>query len=288
MGESNREYVSQLIRVKLFRRLRALCLIVVLGGALMGYVSLFADSLTSRVMGHPTWTKDILGLLVGGVIGLISTLWLVPIFLGRNLRVALPIVYGITLLLVLSVTIFRNPFLAGVTGLVTLIILGIAIKLLLPRTIQRAVAGKCGWCGYDLFARESTRCPECGVDSDPDTIRLAPMSDGPVLGETKLRDYWMHSWRRRICMIVVCLLGIGLGASRYISPHFTPDRFFEVRNGMSQQEVWSVLGRPDRHSVDPLNSNVEVWMYEQGGMEMGYCIISFEDDVVTQSTIEGW
>lgn len=268
-------------------RLNSLIAIALIAGSILGYASLFTDSLTNRVLGHPTLIKDLAAILAGGVVGLITSPLLVWICYGKNLRIALPIIYGLSLVVVVLATFIWHPLLAGALGIITLVGACLAVKLGMPRTVQRIKPGKCGWCGYDIVSGSSDCCPECGHDCNPDTMSLASQPNGPVLGEVRLQEFWMQTWPRRTCILAVLLFALAIGASRYSLPHFSPARYESVRVGMSLQDVRHLLGRPDRESVSPA-TNEQIWIYEQGGMAMGYCLIGFTDDEVTTTTMEGW
>lgn len=290
MGEGDHEVMRQSLRTSANRRRIALAAIAIVAGSVLGYASLFTDSLTNRVHGHPTLFKDVVAMIGGGTIGLFSAPVVVLICYGKNLRIGLPVVYGVSLIVVVLATILWSPLLAVALGFIALVGACFVVNLSMSRTIQRVNPGKCGWCGYDIASGQSTCCPECGQDCDPDTMSLASKSAGPVLGETWFRKYWMQTSPQRACIIAVFLLALVIGASRYLSPHFSPARFENVRTGMSMQEVRHLLGRPDLQSVSA-TTNEQMWVYEQGSMVFGYfgyCLIGFSEGQVTLLEIDGW
>ncbi len=141
-------------------------------GGLGMMAMLFALLVTPSAFGGISVSADdvALGLpvsfFVGCVVGMCSSLIVVPLLERRDLRYALPLVYGgaaiVTIAYMTRSRSLYYPLDSAVPAFISVCLLSVLAAFICPRfTIPRA--GLCEHCGYDLRGNTSGVCPECGA-----------------------------------------------------------------------------------------------------------------------------
>lgn len=284
MSQQSQEAMNKrLWRVAYYRKCWLLVIAMGLGGGL-GYLSIFIDSLFPRyvsLFGPPSLQNDFLAVFVGGIIGLFSSILVIPTCCNKDLRYALPMVYMPTAVVIAWKTWTLDPASAIFWGFITLGIACIIVWRIIPRGVRKENLGKCEFCGYDLRGAPTTRCPECGRENDPSDCNLFPGVHQSVLGEVTLFRVLTSSRIRRIS-VLLCLLGLMIiGPYRYLwmFPSYTEFRY--VQFGMSEDQVIRFMGKPDR--ISEKESGQETWLYRGSGGKM-YVITMKDGSVAGTST----
>ena len=103
--------------------------------------------------------------MFGGIVGLFSSIYNIPMLLFTDLRKSLPFSFGCTAAVV-AITSIVSPILAVLAGVYTQIICAIA-SLWLFKTPALRPFWLCQHCHYDMRGIESPICPECGNPHSP-------------------------------------------------------------------------------------------------------------------------
>lgn len=103
---------------------------------------------------------------VGCVVGMCSSLMVVPLLERRDLRYALPLVYGgaaiVTIAYMATSRSLYYPLDSAVPAFLSVCGLSVLAAFICP-PFRVPRAGLCEGCGYDLTGNTSGVCPECGA-----------------------------------------------------------------------------------------------------------------------------
>ena len=102
---------------------------------------------------------------IGAIVGFVSLPCVRRCLFLKDLRLAVPIVYGISLIIVVVYTYTKEtglwgPLPAALPALLSVCACSIAVRFALVN--QLTVVGRCPECGYDLRGNPLADCPECG------------------------------------------------------------------------------------------------------------------------------
>ena len=103
--------------------------------------------------------------VVGGFVGLWSWPCVSLCLSSKDLRLAVPVVYGVSLFVVVVYTFtgatgIFGPLSAAIPAFVSVCLCSVAARFVLPNVVHDF--GHCPQCGYDLRVRLEEGCPECG------------------------------------------------------------------------------------------------------------------------------
>ncbi|MCH8824762.1 MAG: hypothetical protein IH984_14785 [Planctomycetes bacterium] len=104
---------------------------------------------------------------IGGFLGLVTVPWVVPCLLRKDLRIAVPIVYATSFVIVIVFTFYKRtgltgPLLAAIPAIVSVCFSSLIAKFVLPSKISTDTTRCCPNCSYDLRGDLKQGCPECG------------------------------------------------------------------------------------------------------------------------------
>ena len=274
------------MRLVLRRRRQALMAVAIAAGTMAGFLAIVIDSMTGRAWGPPDAASDLFAVIVGAFFGCLTAM-IVPLALWRkDLRLALPFVYGPAVGVVIAYACSFHPLMAPLPSAVVLVGLSALAWLCLPNVLQPIRPERCHRCGYSLEGNATGRCPECGLDwrsyTDPDRIPSPPR----VLGAVPLPRLLWGAWPTRIVVISVFVLIVSVAAVRHTGPRFTHPRFESIERGMSCREVLDVLGRADR--IESPRPRVQHWIYESGSVFEEYYVVEFLDGRVCSTDTVPW
>ena len=138
-------------------------LVAVFAGILLGLVAVIVDCVRIDLPLGPF--TIFAAVFVGGFVGIVSSPVVFWALWQKDLRIALPIVYGTAGLIAVLVTITSFSPVAAPVVFLNVVINCAVLKIALPTTFHD-VARYCPTCGYDLRGNLSHGCPECGWRRD--------------------------------------------------------------------------------------------------------------------------
>ncbi len=115
------------------------------------------------------------GLVVGAFLGVAAAPFACAGLYGNKLAIAIPAVFGATLVVTVPVVAGQNPALSTLLSFGTFCAGCMVGGTVLPSHPQYVAGRDCLTCGYSLEGNVSGRCPECGqpTGSDPSVHRRA-------------------------------------------------------------------------------------------------------------------
>lgn len=168
-----------------WRRTIALAALAVLAGVVLGFA---AGVLYGRMAGWADpnwWLRNWAGVIwsaviAGAVFGVLTAPCVALLLWRKNLLVALPLLYGAT---ILTVTWFAGISLVMIAvAVVSICGISVLLKFTLPDRIRKHQANTCPACEFNLTGVPSPVCPECGVPISipkPETVEQ-PLYRYPV------------------------------------------------------------------------------------------------------------
>jgi len=268
------------------RRRQALAGIAIAAGALAGFLAIVIDSMTGRAWARPDAAVDVLAVIMGAFFGCLSAL-VVPVALWRkDVRIALPLVYGPAVGVVIAYAWLVGPIMASLPAVSVVVGLSALSWLCLPNVVHTVRPGRCHRCGYSLEGNATGRCPECGLDwssyTDPNRIPRP----GRLLGSVPFSRFLWRNRPGRIVVVSLIVLIVGVALARHTGPRFTYARFESIERGMTCAEVLDILGRADR--IKSPQPRVQHWIYESGSLFAEYYVVEFLDGRVCSTDTARW
>lgn len=103
--------------------------------------------------------------VIGGSVGLLSWPCVSLCLSSKDLRIAVPVVYGVSLFVVVVYTFTGATgtfgiLSAAIPAFLSVCLCSVAVRLALPNRVHDV--GHCPQCGYDLRVSLERGCPECG------------------------------------------------------------------------------------------------------------------------------
>jgi len=150
------------------RRFRRLILISVVGMGCLGVLAMSVALIRTAInsgLDRSSLLGPPLAFITGCTAGALSAAVVVPCLLRVSWRLALPLVYGVSAIVVIvyagSAAGRWYPLDASVPALISVIVLSIVARIALPQ-IAEANERVCPECEYDLKGIPEAGCPECG------------------------------------------------------------------------------------------------------------------------------
>ena len=103
--------------------------------------------------------------VIGGSVGLLSWPCVSLCLSSKDLRIAVPVVYGVSLFVVVVYTFTKataifGPLSTAIPAFLSVCLCSVAARFVLPNVVHDV--GHCPQCGYDLHVSIERGCPECG------------------------------------------------------------------------------------------------------------------------------
>ncbi len=116
---------------------------------------------------HDPLATIVLCTSIGGVIGLVTWPWIEFCLSRKNLRLAFPLVYGTSLVVVVIFTLsvrtgLFGPLKTAIPAFVSVCCCSFVAKFILPSKSPTDPTRCCPNCNYDLQGDLDAGCPECG------------------------------------------------------------------------------------------------------------------------------